>query len=306
MRLNDPSQKKKNRLVMGLVAFGGFFLACILIVIAILVGVNNLPPGPLDTSGYYMRGGKVFYNQGFPDGPFVIGSADFWTFKILRLPYAKDKRQVYFSGSPISGADPASFELLPEVSLAKDRNHVYAGLQVVSDDPVHFEFLGGPFAKDRKYVYWSFKVISEDPTHFVLIKQDGEYWYGKDMQTVYIQGNPIRGADPKSFRPLQGAYAQDQQHIFYFDERITSADAATFRVIASPYAQDAQHVFWMQHLIGGADPNTFKILNLAFQCTADQKQAYYQDLVIPNTDPAKFPPGEKATNCTASDLFFSP
>jgi hypothetical protein len=298
--------KKKSWLGLGLAIAGALVLVCGLAGLALYLYLTNLPPSPLDSSGYYVRGGKVYYNRGFPDGSFVIATADAGTFKDIGSGYARDQRQVYFRGSRILGADVPSFVLLPAADASKDKNHVYQGIEVVSDDPAHYEFLGGPLTKDSQHVYWSNKIISDDPAHFVIIKASGVYSYDRDSQTVFVQGNPIAGADPATFTVIQEDYARDQGHIYYFDQVIMGAHLATFQVLASPYARDAQSVFWMEHLIPGADPQTFKILNLAFQCTADQKQAYYQNQVIANADPKTFPPGKTVNNCSATDIFFSP
>ena len=291
---------------MWLTIVGGLILACLVAGLALFLFLTNLPPNPLDQSGYYVRGGKVYYNRGFPDGPFVMSTADAWTFKVLTSGYAHDQRQVYYLGSSIPGADVPTFVVLSTAETGQDKNHVYQGVAVISDDPAHFEFLGGPLTKDSQHVYWNNQVISDDPAHLVVIAESGGYSYVKDTQTVFIQGNPIAGADPATFQVLQEDYAQDQHHLYYFDQVIAGADPATFKVLASPYAQDAQSVFFMQHTIPGADPQTFKILNLAFQCAADQRHAYYENQVIANADPKTFPAGKTVNNCTATDIFFSP
>jgi hypothetical protein len=297
---------KKNWLGIGLAIAGGVVLVCGVAGLAVFLYLTNLPPNALDSSGYYVRGGKVYYNRGFPDGPFVMATADVSTFKDMGSGYAHDQRQVYFLGGTILGADVPTFVLLPASDASKDKNHVYQGVEVVSNDPDHYEFLGGPLTKDSQHVYWSNKIISDDPAHFVIIQQSGGYAYDRDARTVFVQGNPILQADPATFQVIQEDYARDQRHIFYFDQVIASADLASFQVLASPYARDAQSVFWMQHPIPGADPQSFKILNLAFQCAADHKQAYYQNQVIANADPKSFPAGQTVNNCSASDISFSP
>jgi len=284
----------------------GLILACLLAVLALFLFLTNQPPNALDSSGYYVRGGKVYYNRGFPGGPFIMSTADAWTFKILTSGYAHDQRQVYFLGSTLPAADVASFVVLSNADTGQDKNHVYHGATVISDDPAHFEFLGGSLTKDSQHVYWANQVISDDPAHLVVIAQAGGYSYFKDSQTVFIQGNPMAGADPASFQVIQEDYAQDQHHLYYFDQVIAGADPATFKVLASPYAQDGQSVFFMERIIPGADPQTFKILNLAFQCAADKSHAYYESQVIANADPQTFPADKLANNCTATDIFFSP
>ena len=97
-------------------------------------------------------------------------------------------------------------------------------------------------------------VLSADPAHFAIISNTDHYVFTKDGRTVHVNGNPVAGADPSSFRVLQGAYAQDGQHVFYFKDVITEADAASFKPLDGPYARDAGHVYWMGKTIDGADP----------------------------------------------------
>jgi hypothetical protein len=68
-------------------------------------------------------------------------------------------------------------------------------------------------------------VLSDDPTHFAIISNKDHYLFTKDSRTVHANGNPIDGAEPATFRVLQGAYAQDDRHVFYFADQIMDAEA---------------------------------------------------------------------------------
>ncbi len=82
-------------------------------------------------------------------------------------------------------------------------------------------------------------------------------------------------------------------------------DLASFRPLDGPYASDYGHVYWMGKTIDGASPNTFRILNADFECSADDKYAYYRRSIIANADPRTFPPDPAVTNCSKTSISFT-
>ena len=112
-------------------------------------------------------------------------------------------------------------------------------------------------------------MLSDDPTDFAIVSNEDHYLFTKDRRTVQVNGNPIAGADPASFRVVQGAYAQDDQRMFYFADEIVGADMTSFRAHEIRYASDTAHAYWMGKPIEGADPGTFRVLNADFECFAD-------------------------------------
>ena len=69
----------------------------------------------------------------------TIPNADPASFVTLGSWYAKDRTAVYYSGSPIKGADPTTFALEEDPSgkytyEARDKNHIYAGGEIVLKD----------------------------------------------------------------------------------------------------------------------------------------------------------------------------
>jgi hypothetical protein len=282
--------------------------AVCMVAVALLPACSrNKPPHSLfEAAGYHVRGDKVYYLDAFPGRARELEDADAASIEAVTSTYARDKSNVYFFGRPIPGADPLSFELLDRAGIFKDRNHVYLNDQPISDDPAHFQLLDGDLAKDSTSVYWSDgSVLSDDPTHFAIISNKDHYLYTKDSRIVHVNGNPIAGADPATFRVLQGAYAQDGQRVYYFTDPIADADAASFRPLEGPYAGDAQRAYWMGKPIAGADPSAFRVLNSDFECSSDQERAYYRDVVIANTDPRTFPPNRAVTRCDETSISFA-
>lgn len=265
--------------------------------------IVSLAPSNFDDSGYYVRGSKVFYHRGFPGEPFVIPNVDTHSFVIIDSEYAHDKTYVYLLGAILPGADPASFEIFDD-TFTRDANHVYLQDQIFSDDPAHFEHVDGNIYRDSQHIYWSTSVISDDPSHLTVLGNSGFYTFLRDSTSVYIQGNPIQGVDPATFKLISDAYSRDASHIFYFDQAISGVDLSTFEVIASPYSRDAAHVYFMENILPDADPAAFVVLNVDFQCSADATHAYYQGDLIPNFDPASIPDGAIVTNCDESGIYF--
>jgi hypothetical protein len=267
---------------------------------------NKTPNSLFDAAGYHVRGDKVYYLAAFPGNAFEITGADPASFKAFDTTYAKDNAAAYFDGHPISGVDAATFEVLGRGGFAKDRSRVYQLDRPISDDPAHFELLDGGLSKDSTAVYWTDGgILSDDPTHFAVVANNDHYHFTKDGRTVHVNGNPIAGADPATFRVVGGAYAQDARHVFYFADPVAVADAASFRPLDGPYARDDARVYWMGKAIDGADPATFRVLNAAFECSADAERAYYRQTVIAGADPRDFEPGRAVTNCSETSISFA-
>lgn len=280
---------------------------CLVAVTLLPACSRDKPPNSLfDAAGYHVRGDKVYYLAAFPGKASEITGADAASFKAFDTTYAKDRSKVYFDGRLLSGADATSFDVLERSGFAKDRNYAYVLDRPVSDDPGHFELIDGGLSKDSAAVYWTDgRVLSDDPVHFAIVSNNNYYLFTKDSRTVDVNGNPIPGADPATFRVLQGAYAQDVRRVFYFTDPIIDADAASFRPLDGPYAGDARRVYWMGKPIDGADPATFRVLNAAFECSADAERAYYRNSVITGADPRTFPAGRAVTNCTENGVSFA-
>lgn len=279
-----------------------------LALLAVAVACGGAPSSLFNAAGYYVRGGTVYYLDAFPGKVFEIEHADAKTFDILNTTYAKDTSTVYVDGAPLAEADPASFELLPEPDFSKDAGHVFVRGDVLSTDPAHFEFLDGDggVTKDGAHVYWSDgSVLSDDPEHFKILSDVDHYLFAEDSSTVYVNGNPIKDADPATFEVYSGAYAKDAARLYYFTDLIPGGDPATFKVLKSPYARDDHHAYWMGKVVPGADPTSFVVLNADFECTADSAHAYYRDIVIKDFDPSTIPKGTTVTNCSETSLSYS-
>ena len=283
-----------------------FCLICLVIAFIGYLYLSDQPPSTITSGGgYYVRRTKVFYLGGFPSTAFEIQEADVNTFQVIDSEYAKDRSNVYFNGVAIPDSDPATFELL-ETWFSRDKNHVYVSGQIFTNDPAHFEHVDGNVYIDSQHIYWSTEPISDEPRNLVVIGTFDHYTYLKDSQTVFVNGGPIKGADPITFDVISDGYSRDAQNAFYFNELIPNAGLDTFEALEQQYARDAAVAYWMGKPISGSDPDAFVVLNANFECTADATHAYYQDQQIQGFDPNSIPPGSHVDSCDLTTVYFTP
>ncbi|MDZ4236396.1 MAG: DKNYY domain-containing protein, partial [Dietzia sp.] len=281
--------------------------AALVLAVAVSAGCSSseVPDSQVDDAGYHIRDDTGYYLNPFPGKVFELSGADPSSFEVFDRTYARDDANVYINGHLLPGAQADSFELLKRPGFSRDGGRVYQHDRPISVDPDNFELLDSGLAKDSTTVYWSDgTVLSDDPQGFEIISDVNHYLFAKDSRTVYVNGNPIRGAAPATFRVLQGAYSRDDDRAFYFDGQIPDAELATFRPVEGPYAVDSQHVYWMGKPIDGADPATFVILNANFECSSDGTRAFHRQAVIVSADPATFPPGRAVTGCSETSMSF--
>ncbi|MGX9672486.1 DKNYY domain-containing protein [Mycobacterium sp. HM-7] len=253
---------------------------------ALAVSIVVLVPAcsPKVVGGYYVEGGKVYWTGGIDSSPRVVADADPDSFQKLSSGYARDKAQAYYRGAPIAGADVATFDWL-NYGWAKDRNHIWAGTQAISDDPDHFVMINGDLAKDAGAVFCKDRKISDDPAHFEILHfspDDRNLDYAKDIRTVFYRCAAIPGANAATFRRLNDSVFN--------------------------YAVDDQRAYYQDRVIAGADPHTLRVLYDAANegCAADAEHAYRWDSVIPDVDPRGFPAGKPVTGCDANQVTFGP
>ena len=142
-----------------------------------------------DGSAVYWSDGHVLSDD--PAHFAIVSDSDYYLF-------TKDARTVHVNGSPIAGADPATFHVL-RGGYAQDVNGIFYFTGRIRDaDASSFEVLDGSFARDTRHAYW--------------------------------MGKPIPDADGSSFHVLNGNFecTADRTHAFYRDKLIVDADPRAF------------------------------------------------------------------------------
>lgn len=145
---------------------------------------------------YYGKNGEVFfYNLEIesPTSACNLLSADYNTFEVLDFIYARDKSHVFYRHFELLKADPATFEIVIEGGLAKDKDSVYLFGQILPGiDSESLEDIGYTYMKTkdgifmRNYDFEAEKIEEADPETFEVI--DGGSYDAKDKNNYYKDG----------------------------------------------------------------------------------------------------------------------
>ena len=183
-----------------------------------------------------------------------IEGADYNTFKVVSLHFAKDKNNVYYF------------------------NDLKGGV-IESADPETFKFVNFGYYKDKKYVYDSYgRIIPSDPDTYEEIGS----WYAKDKSNVYFIFGPekkiIKDADPGSFILLGSTtYAKDKSNVYYFGRKIEEADIDTFMDFSGNYAIDKNYVYDKGEIMHGKNPKEFYVTHFTGEIIRPQYKCYDSD-----------------------------
>ncbi|MEY4580176.1 MAG: hypothetical protein RL701_4879 [Pseudomonadota bacterium] len=131
---------------------------------------------------------------------------------------------------------------------------------------------------------------------FKLLRGDYSSGYTVTSEAVHLYGNPLAGADPKTFavyRERHTDYAHDLNHVFFHSQIVQAADPSTFECITPgsefPHWKDRHAVYINGERVQGADPATFRALpDMPFGC--DRTRGYYYEKAIDGVDVASFEP----------------
>ena len=218
--------------------------------------------------------------KGFPTARLV--ASDTQTFKVVLADkflgvYAKDKNHIYVGCTPVSNADPTTFELLKDSKgnfsgYAKDKNHVY--------------YINYPNTTALDASPNTFVLVSDDPTDNYLYIPSASV-YAKDGSSVFFSGEKIIGADPASFEIIkdpsgtQTSFAKDKNNVYYgahtvqrlFGRTLNPKTIVVFPsdiVTGETILKDGMGVYrfsynndnsnWTMTTISGTDPITFQPL----------------------------------------------
>lgn len=173
---------------------------------------------------------------------------------ILSYPlYAKDNDHVYLEGRMIEGADPATFELLGDVSnrpgfrYGKDAKHVFlAWYRINGADPQSFKILRAPYAKDDHTVYCgTVPVDVADVAHFRVIRQVVLRTRSLPLQATYqfAYGAAYKELVAKHARGVTApAWASDGQYYYLGAGRVEGVDYRSF--IPGPLPKDKNRRYY--------------------------------------------------------------
>ena len=160
--------------------------------------------------------------------------------------------------------------------------------QPLNVDDQSFRVLESDFACDEHKVFWKGRLIlGAAPFSFEIISPSDYVPFSKDCDSVFIRGFEISGADPATFRIVEGAYSADSSNIYCGTTPINGADLNSFQVIynagikrcdeelaesyfgvpidtdvfAMAWSRDAENYYYGPVKVQDADYPTFKVLN---------------------------------------------
>ena len=211
-----------------------------------------------DSGQIYWRGAVIPGAKGYDPGvPFEVLNGN--------GTRAKDKHHVYSSGNIVEGADPATYRLIGDGRVARDRNDYYA---------VNFEDnLGGQYPLHMNMA--AFKLlIPAEPTGMSNDPWDNlwEQLWARDDTKYVVGGKTYPIADPATFEALGYGFAKDAKQAYFLDKVIAGADPHTFRIVSpdhpanwawtfARYAKDANRVYYKGEIVPDADAATFEVVN---------------------------------------------
>jgi len=156
-----------------------------------------------------------------------IAQADPATFQVLDFNLAKDKTRVWKTDQVIEGADAASAVVVNPHWVWKDKNRVYyQGTALADADPASFRHLAQGYYRDAKKVFWCTDLLHDaDPETFRACGEELPYAY--DRQHVWSGSKVLPGVDAKTFKHLH-------EHVFKDAQRVYVGTTATVVVQADP------------------------------------------------------------------------
>lgn len=119
---------------------------------------------------------------------------------------------------PLEGIDVPTFQVLPGTKYARDKNHVYYPIRISCID----------YTDCGVCYYADVLIAGADPATFVYLNKE----YAIDNDQVYFRGEPIKGADSRTFKVIDGPeyffFARDRSKVYYLNHYFKEADAGSF------------------------------------------------------------------------------
>ena len=260
----------------------------------VLLGVFIL--ANLGMAEYVKKDNAVYYKYSEEDdSEFKVENVDLGTFKILNDKYAKDRKNVYFSGNKsFEDVDSKTFEVLPQY-YSRDKNNVYKPInewiqKIDGANPKTIKVLNEFYSKDDKNVYYDMdKILDADVNSFEITGK--ERYYAKDKNSVYYLGEKIEGANPKAFKIISdGSYSKDDKNVYAGLEIVKGADPQTFKeIFGTNYARDKNNFYYYYGYVknlGKINEKNFKVLD--YYLVKNGNEMYYAGEKVNIKNPDKF------------------
>lgn len=246
------------------------------------------PSEPFD--GVYLRDKDAVYFFD-PNAPAAKMSAvkvteDFKNFSVLDDgKLSRDDAHIYLKGQALPEVDAATFELIPSLYFARDKNHVYyhAGHKpyfktLLYADPksfIAFKNEHGSYSefgsdKDNLYYLWTLsndnKFNERDFERIGSFTQSHQnlkdYWWGRDYDKKPEDAKPMKSF--RYFRSKTAVFTRhkwDSIHGHQAPDLITGADPRTFEPLTEAFSRDKNSLFYFGYLVPDINPQKVKIFS---------------------------------------------
>lgn len=99
-------------------------------------------------------------------------------------------------------------------------------------------------------------------------------WTTQDGKVLW-RHYPVRGADAKSFVPIDETWAKDAKHVYCQYSILKGADVSTFEVLNPLWARDRTTAYYTHGRIAEANASTFKALDTGIVPVGDGHDALH-------------------------------
>ena len=145
------------------------------------------------------------------------------------------------------------------------------------------EVLDRTYARDAEHVYINGNPLpGAQPGSFELLGRPG---FSKDSRRVYQHDQPI-STDPGRFALLDGGLAKDSTRVYTADGAVLSSDPEGFEIISDDtdylFARDSGTVYVNNTPVRGASPETFTVLGNGY--SRDDEKVFSFDQQIDDAD----------------------
>jgi hypothetical protein len=221
----------------------------------------------------YSKAGENIYFGGGQDWPNILRQqidrpVDAGSFQALSVHYTKDKNTVYYNSATTSKIRVVA---LPAA------------------DPATFEVIGSERARDKNGDWWYGRPADQPGWHDTPSEDQST----RDAARVWVNKQPVPGADPATFRHLGADYYVDQQRAYWRHHLVAGADPKTLRPLAnSLLAVDAKAAYLAGNRLAHVDPSTCRLIqhnrSSNAQVFADKNGVYLNRFSFRHAKPEDF------------------
>lgn len=129
-------------------------------------------------------------------------------------------------------------------------------------------------------------VISDADAETFEVLRDGEY--ARDRNYVFYHKKKIPGADPESFKPLEGLYAIDKFKGYYAGDSIIGSSSNEFKILEGGYSSDYKDVYLKTKSLNVCSVQDFKFIEATndkrffTRWSTDGCHYFYLDYKVPS------------------------